>query len=166
MPSPLQKAPLGLLGAFDLKTLGINPTAFGDTVVPISSTDDFYFLPNQRSTVAAAAVLSGVVATQTVPANEIWRIKGIGVACGRNVADVALTLELTVGLGRVAGFVVPVLKTVFGPVAATDLVQFNGLWLPRVILMRPGDRLVLSLQTTVSANATPSLTLDFEAFPQ
>lgn len=40
--SPLQKGPIGLLEAFRLKTLGRQPTRFGDLVAPSTDVVDFY----------------------------------------------------------------------------------------------------------------------------
>jgi len=42
MASPLQKSPSGLLESYALKTLGEAPMAFGDLLVPVVETFDFY----------------------------------------------------------------------------------------------------------------------------
>jgi hypothetical protein len=168
MPSPLQKTPTGLLGAFDLKTLGVNPTAFGDTVVPISDVSDMYFLGNQRATgTSNTAVTAPALAVVTlVPAGEVWRVKAVGFSVARNAADVALTPYVGLRVRRVAGISVQFHSQTLPAVVAADLVQFGGIWLDHPLWMRPGDALILSNATTFSMNASFNLAIDFELFPQ
>lgn len=101
--SPLQKAPLGLLGAFALKVLGVNPDFFGRTVVPIADVYDQYLATTelqikQGSAVAAIGSGSEFPATFTVPAGKVWRVIGGSISGSLNVADAAINVQGTFGV--------------------------------------------------------------------
>jgi len=97
----LQKAPLGLLGAFALKVLGRNPPQFSDVVVPTADVYDQYLATQelQQLTVAGNANLAASnTRTFTVPNGKVWRLIGAGAQIGLNVADVALKSIITVNI--------------------------------------------------------------------
>lgn len=73
--SKLQTAPLGLLGAFQLKTLGDNPTLFGDRLQPVIEAMGFYGLASRSFQLATGNLTNpGDTLTLTVPARQIWRV--------------------------------------------------------------------------------------------
>src|SRR5262245_52030444 len=102
MPVPLQKGPLGLLGAFALKVLGQNPTAFGDTVVPVADVYDQYLATSElvmvrlQPTIAIGA--SSATATFPVPPGKVWRLIAASIGSTLNAADAAFTSQAQVAL--------------------------------------------------------------------
>lgn len=73
--SPLQAAPQGLLGAFNLKTLGDNPSIFGGSVQPVVEAMGFYGLPKRSFQLATGNLQNpGDILTLTVPAGQVWRV--------------------------------------------------------------------------------------------
>lgn len=95
MPYPLHKSPRGLLGAFNLKTLGRAPTQFGDTVLPVSIVDDFYFgeiTIVQKDIVMTNPAVSAAD-TWDVPAGKIWRLYGAALTGTLDAADIAKSVS-------------------------------------------------------------------------
>ena len=97
----LQKSPTGLLGAFELKTLGQNPSEFGEQVVPVVDVLDNYVAGDQRiernqTTLANPATFTS--STHRVPNGKVWRLLGISFAGVLDVADAALTTTVDVRL--------------------------------------------------------------------
>jgi len=160
MSSRLDKAPDGLLGTFDLKTLGRNPDKFGDTVEPGIDVAEFYLLRSRtcQSSGGAFASLGTATGTLIVPNAEIWRVNLIGVLNVRAAADIALTLRDMVVLNRSGGGTIcPVGVAQFGPVVATDLTQYLEIPLTAPLWLGGGDRLRLlpySTQTVAGSNLT------------
>lgn len=81
MPSPLQQAPLGLLGLFGLKTLGKNPDLFGSEVVPVAEVSDLYGLQYLGYVGLTSAAIQnwGDTVTLVVPDGIVWRVHAAAV---------------------------------------------------------------------------------------
>jgi hypothetical protein len=139
--APLAKAPDGLLGALDLKTLGRNPGVFGDVLQPSIETIDFYMLRNRIHvgfTSTFVAVNTNLVWTAatgtpanyvqgglvTVPQQEVWRVKTIAMQNTRVAGDAALLLEADVFIRRPANSQnVAIFVAQWPAVVATDLIR-------------------------------------------
>jgi len=94
MDSPLQMAPAGLLGAFDLKVTGRNPDRFGDTVFPMTDITDFYLAQLLQSVGTTNTIAIGTTAGAsviTVPAATVYRVLAISGEIVLGGADAALT---------------------------------------------------------------------------
>lgn len=165
--SPLQKAPTGLLGALNLKTQGRYPQLFGETLVPVLELTDFYLHPNRTALTFAAALTvgPGQVGTLVVPDGQAWSVKGISVVLARAAGDAALTPEFDVNLLRGLSFGLSIFNAQFSAVAATDLLQTRGVWLPRRILMSGGDQFELRQRTTFAGAGQAGVTIDVDVFP-
>jgi len=90
----LQKAPVGILGALNLKTEGQNPSEFSDTVLGVIDVTNFYLgletkISRQTLTIANPGTFGS--AAHTVPVGKVWRVFGGGFAGVLNAADAALT---------------------------------------------------------------------------
>jgi hypothetical protein len=73
---PLQKAPLGLLGLLDLKTLGRNPDGFNNTVVATIEASDMYGAPNAQILTASGNLQNvGDTLSLTVPSSTAYRVR-------------------------------------------------------------------------------------------
>lgn len=168
MPLPLHKSPKGLLGAFDLKAQGLNPTEFGIQLAPVVDVQDYYLQPNATTVTGqlATAAAPGTIISLIPGVNAAWRVKAVAVELTRNVADIALIPRISVSIARAAGQIGTVFATFTYPaVAATDLFQIDGLQLPRTMLVTPGDQINVTLLTTLSANATVRCVVDLDDFP-
>jgi len=166
MSSPLQKAPDGLLGALDLKTLGHSPSQWPDTLQGVIEATPYYLLRNRRAYTggAAFAAINATIFAHTVPDSDVWRVKALSVIIARAAADIALNIEILVALRRATNtFGTPVFAAIFAPVAVTDLGQSRGLQLPEPIWMGPGDRLSIVSSTTMTiAGSSVAITIDVD----
>lgn len=181
--SILAKAPDGLLGALDLKTLGRNPGFFGDKLDPSFETLDFYLLRNRICVgftsafvavntslvmVPAAGTPAGYVVGGfvTVPQQEVWRVKTIALQMTRAAADAALLLECDVFIRRPSNSQnVDVFTAMFPAVVATDLIR-NRTTGYDPFMMGPGDFFVVRPTTTqTAAGSAYVLELDIESMP-
>lgn len=155
--SPLQKVPFGVLGALDLKTLGLNPTLFGDRVQPVIEVFDNYLAPQVEvvNAIEAAAQALGDFAMLQIPAGECWRILGANAAVRLNTGtDTDDPLNLTVHVRptqnvnaslRLFGESFGIIATMVGPAVFSCGGQVDRL------LMPPGAQLYAQLDTAVSA---------------
>jgi len=182
---PLSKAPDGLLGSLDLKTLGRNPQSVSDVLSPSIETLDYYLLRNRLAISGGAAfvsvntpiVLTSAVAgiaqyfsggAFVVPAQETLRLKNIAVHVQRAAADVGLTLEMDVFIRRVTGVGATVLlgSTIHGARPATDLFTSQQLPLNDFLWLGPGDALIVIPRTTqTAAGSNVVLHLDLDSVP-
>lgn len=162
----LQKYPDILLGWLNLKNEGRAPVEFGETVLPVIEVGDLYAHPDRTMvTNSAATALNTDLALLQPGISEAWRVKAISLVLARNVADIALSVTCNAQLRRNSAFGAAILSHTFAPVAATDLQQAFGLWLPRPLYMTPNDRLAVRVQTTLSVAGTVGITLDIDRLP-
>jgi len=139
--SPLQKAPSGLLGLFDLKTQGYNPNLFGDRVTPVVDVRAFYGVNNLdvlSTSSAGSATASTLVFT--VPDLRIYRVLGIcGLAqCGVG-AVFATDLNIGVVINRTFAVVVDTTTHALRGVTTTVSEEFTGgLWFDEPPILGPG----------------------------
>ncbi len=163
----LQKAPEILTGWLNLKTSGMQPTEFGDALVPVLEVGDLYGHPDRTGVTAAAATgaVGSIAASIQPTATESWRVKALAMVLARNVADIALTPRVNIVLRRSSGAALVILSNVFNAVPAPDLTQSFGIVLPRVIYLSGQDRLSVSVQTTLSVAGTVGLTADIDRLP-
>lgn len=164
MAQYLQKGPDGLLGALDLKTTGKNPNEFPNSLQAVLECRQFYLLRNRRVIAAsgAFATINTMIASITVPQDEVWHVNSLQLFGQRNVADIALNIEVYLTLRRNSGAAGgAVFATRMEPVAATDLQQYRGLLCD--LWCGPGDQFRLHVGTTITAAATSYVvTLDYE----
>jgi hypothetical protein len=106
----LQKVPVGLLEAFNLKTQGQNPTLFGDTVYPFADVLEFYLQNRQfiASNSAGPAVFpQSIVQTLASGPNRLRGVAafvtltGAGPANAVYQAMISLTLPSSPGVSQV-----------------------------------------------------------------
>lgn len=181
---PLSKAPDGLLGALDLKSLGKSPQWLLDELSPSMEVTPFYLLRNRLAIGVAGpfaavntpiifAAGTGVAAPYVtgglfvVPQKEVIRLKQVGILVARAAADVALTLEYMLLVRRINSPTLVHLGTgIFGARPATDLTTSAALPLTEPLWFGPGDSLVLQPSTTQTvAGSQVSLQLDFDTMP-
>lgn len=88
---PLQKAPLALLGALDLKVLGQNPDTFPPELQAVYDSVEHYLVDKQTVITASGnAQAQGTEASFTVPFGFAYRMKTLNVALTfANVGDKA-----------------------------------------------------------------------------
>jgi len=187
MNFPLSKAPDGLLGTLDLKSLGRNPAALSDVLDTSIDPLEFYLLRNRLcvagsgpfSAVNVAISLSAVTPPSsrympvggngnfTVPPDEVLRIKSLCVLTTRAAADAALTLEYTVFIRRpLANVTVGIGSAIFGPHPATDLSFIQPVPLTQPLWLGPGDQLRLVPSTTqTAAGSSSGLQIDMDSVP-
>jgi len=181
---PLSKAPDGLLGALDLKSLGHNPQDFGDVLSPSFETTPYYLLRNRLAIQLAGpwvavntpivfAAGTGVAAPYSVgglfvcPQKEVLRIKQLTVIVARAAADVALTLEMGVWVRRInSPTAVAIGVGIFGPRPATDTSTWAAIPLNEYWWLGPGDSIAIQPNTTqTAAGSGISLNVDFDTMP-
>ena len=166
--SILAKAPDGLLGALDLKTLGRNPGLFSDELGPSLEVIDFYLLRNRINigfTSAFVAVNTNLVMAAaagtpanyisggsiTVPQQEVWRVKTIALQNTRVAGDAGLLLECDVFIRRPPNSQnVAVFVAQWPAVVATDLIRTRTSGY-KPFFMGPGDFFVIRPTTTQTA---------------
>lgn len=95
MPFPLVKHPRGLLGAFEMKTLGQAPPQFGDTVLPTTDVTELYIPQLKIVQKDITCTNPAVFAEDTwdVPAGKVWRWWGVALTGTLAAADTALTVQ-------------------------------------------------------------------------
>lgn len=181
---PLSKAPDGLLGALDLKSIGQNPQWLLDDLSPSLDVMSFYLLRNRLAiglagpfvavnTVIVFAAGTGVAAPYSsggffvVPQKEVIRLKQVSIICARAAADAALTLEYQLVVRRVSAPTLVSLGAVqLGARPATDLTTAASFPLNEYLWFGPGDSLGLLPNTTqTAAGSAISLQLDFDTMP-
>jgi len=160
MTSPLQKSPDGVLGALDLKVLGLNPNKFSDTLVPIVDVYDQY-LANELATLESpTATITGPAvsadATLTVPNGQAYRVLAIGVYCLLAGGDAALTQVTQFVIVPRNGFSMPVLRSgTVGPATTGGTSRIWGELLARPLYLNSGCRIIASLGLS-AAPGTPT----------
>jgi hypothetical protein len=111
----LQKGPQGILGWFALKVGGRNPPTFGDAVLPVVEVGDNY-LGTSELQIQRVALASALAASNnqdfTVPAGKCWRLIGGSFFGSLNVADVALSSLISIGVKSPTSTVFSVLLSV------------------------------------------------------
>lgn len=166
MNSYLQKGPDGLLGALDLKTTGQNPSVFPEELQGVIDCLAFYLLRNRRlsSQTAAFAAINTTISAFTVAQDEVVRVKGVGIVMSRPAADVALVIDMSISLRRATGTgTIAVFQTSLPAVAATDLIQQRGIVFDKGLWLGPGDRLALTVSTTMTAaGSNVTLGVDYD----
>lgn len=163
MISPLQKTPLGLLQGYNIQTLGQAPSAFGDTVVPVSSADLWYLRdlvqPLAFSTVIPIGQLTGI-AELTVTDAAAWYVYGVRGAHGPAAGDTAFEVSLSLRATIQGASVIQFLRESFLP-GVTSMTngsdQVVGYWLPQPFLLRPGDSIQVGYNASAVATGPHSL---------
>lgn len=160
MDSPLQTAPIGLLGALDLKTLGLNPNVFSGTLVPVVDCWDVYLADHLKVVTATGTIgvgSSGGVVNIPVPQGYMWRLLDFGVTALLNVADIAFTSSWVTSLARTPSTTSAILSNLSVLGAAGSLSRSGGLLVPHPLWLPAAWQ----IQTAValSANATVAVTL-------
>lgn len=159
MSSPLQKSPLGVLGAFALKVLGRNPDKFGDTVLPTADVYDQYLLQTelQMQIVSAGITVAAFsnASVLLVPPGKIWRVLSVGTQ-GATItgADLALVWAVIISAINPAGTQAVVTTGVLVGSAPIGAVRGHGLYLPRPLVLPGGWGLRFQFSTSAAvANA-------------
>lgn len=142
----LQKAARALLGAFDLKTLGENPRAFGELVAPVVDVYDNYLTGEIRKVNIGVAIGGGSGLTsgsgeQTVPSGKVWRVLAVGGTQTFTGADGALVAAMAVSTSPPPfGFntQVPIFAATM---VGAPLLRWGGTVLPRPLLLPGGHTL-------------------------
>lgn len=165
----LQKAPQGLLGAFDLKTLGHSPTAFSAEVRPTVEVLDFYVRPELRFMAQSATIPqggTGATSTIRVPGGGTsgYLVYGCSVSTVLDFADNAYQSAGYIHLvGQVSGTVTLATGTFIPGVnfPTTGTTRITHFWFPRPFLLAPGEAIVGTggLQVATTQPASVILTL-------
>ena len=162
----LQKAPLGLLGALELKVLGKNPDQLADALVATYDAEDFYGLPNAQILTATGNLTStGDLLQITVPSNQVYRVHTLAMRISINAGDkVGGILGVQVNANSTIAAIHADNGSIIGIAAA-----FSGNWacatrLERPLLLGPGSILTWYQGTAVGAARAASLTAYVEVF--
>lgn len=177
MPFPLQKSPLGLLGAFDLKTLGSNPSAFGEVVTPVAEVLPFYTV-TRRISYTSATTDADVFATQetiTVPDGKVWRLLSATAVLNVPAAAtlVSPVISFVLGFQPLVNTNINVLDSIYLPLAPGAIPAGGGFQLrahaePTLLVLPAGYRVVGQVLHAFSAasNTTIAVTALVEEFDQ
>lgn len=157
----LQKSPLGLLGAFLLKTDGRNPADFGETVVPTTDVTDHYVLPQQeiaRATVTITGPAVGANVGLTVPQGEIWRVWGASMFWIHAAGDAALLAAPRISMLRPTATPVLYFPLTNGLNVTGAHNRVASVLNPRPILVTAGYQ----LNSALTLSAAPGTPIDLE----
>ena len=153
MDSPLQKSPLGLLGALDLKTLGHNPDAFGGLVAPVTEALSFYsvnFRADRRITGSTFPL------SLTVPTGQLWRVWNVSAVIDLSGATITpAVVRASIGwLNTGTGFTYQIADL---RIPTTSVLATDELFVERQFeipfLAQPGAVLALNSNLAVSAGS-------------
>lgn len=100
MSGPIQTNPVGLLGFFQLKNMGKNPSEFMESLQPALEMRDWYLQTNSeiRSGVDAAIAAAGTARYLEVPAGKMWAVHDVAISA--NLAAAAtIRLQPTYAMG-------------------------------------------------------------------
>lgn len=163
--NPLQKAPLAVLSAFELKVLGHNPNELGSVVLPIADIFEHYLSDRVREQLAQPSIGIGARTSTTTftPTTQIWRLLNIGVNLTLDAADTALTghIQTSITSPSASGSITqPVGAMTKG--GATGLQLVAGFYLPRPLLVFPGMQ--IALRVTLSGNVTAATQVNYALF--
>jgi hypothetical protein len=149
--SRLQTAPLGLLGALEMKVGGDNPSEFGALLQPTFEGAAFYLSKGMQIAQVAtnhATIADGDLDTLPVPDGEawwLWSVSGaIALAAGDSFDD---AWQLYVGYQYPSAGGINLAINI-GPPAPTGALTAGvslraGGWCPRPILLPPGSALIV-----------------------
>lgn len=168
MSSLLQKVGAGLLDAFDLKTYGTSPTAFGDTVSPIADVMDHYLATRLRCAANNGNLqnINDNVAL-TVPNGTAWRLHCVGGHIDLNAADNpadGVGLEIGIlpagssGSIRVAALAVPPKGAAYAAATRFSCSQTFD----RPLILVPGTQLFLITTRTYAAARAAAIVVMIE----
>lgn len=155
--SRLQKAPAGLLGLFDLKTLGENPNGFARTVVPVADVRMFYGANGQEVLeTTAAPSLTGGTLLFTVPPTVTYRLLAVG---GIVIAGAGAILASDIRQAVVIDKTFAVIcAQQYSPTRGVTLTVneefYGGVWFNEPPLLLPGWRFGTRNMFSSSANLT------------
>ena len=163
--SPLQKAPAGLLGAFNLKTLGQNPDIFSSMVMGVADVRDMYLADlASGNSVTGNVTVAGNQVVMPVPNGEIWRVRTIAgflqISAGTTAAD---GVRFSLGINSVGVFSLND-RLVASPAAATTVFHAAS-WLGNGFILLPGSSLTLTNAATLSAASAATLRCFREVIP-
>lgn len=165
IPLPLQKAPQGLLGAFDLKNWGRMPDEFGAQLAPIVDVVDNYLVQNQfvQSGTNPATAVPGDGVFFDVPAGFVWRVRAMAFRLSALAADG--TVHLALAFKQTAnGITVPMAYISQAVVAATATINCVK-YFDRPFVVTSGGRLIGQLEAPTAAARTSILSMLVEAIP-
>jgi len=152
--SPLQKAAFGLLGLFDLKQLGQNPTVFAETVVPMADVSDFYGAPLQQFIGATTALAQnhGDTVSLTVPSGFVYRVHAIAasVSTGNPITS-ADGIAVAVQVGVPAAFVTLAYEESPLTAPAAGSASLTAAYAGKALVLPPGTTMSAVLLRTFSA---------------
>lgn len=164
--SPLQKAPSGLTGFFDLKTLGQQPVKFSDTVLPVVEVSEFYAVPANRTIQTATAALNarGSAVSLTVPSGVLWRLHGIGWNGAFNAGDWWYPAPL-INIGNVTlRLPTPYVNAIQVP-AAQDTELSQGIVFDAPLLLQSGSLITLIAGTAIGTATNVTLSALVDSIP-
>jgi len=148
--SPLHKAPLGLLELLALKTLGQQPSAFGDTVQPSLDVLELYAATTQTNTAETAGPQAFPFAIVNTPTPGPQRLRGLSgvVDVGAN-AGTQLRMYLGIRQSSATANLLSILaeNVIYTPVVGARYVVTTGLC---DIMLPPGWQLVFEAASNAS----------------
>lgn len=161
----LQKAPAGLLGAFDLKVEGRNPPDFGEAIVGTVDVYDQYLAQNQkidRQTLSIPNPSTQNAGIHTVPAGKCWRLLTVSYTGVLDAADAALTVFAQTRLASDPNNSVVALMEPNGRLAtggANARLVSLAFTLPRPLFLPPG----WSVVTVLQLSAAPAVSFSYDS---
>lgn len=176
MANPLQKSPLGLLGALDLKVLGRNPDAVPLFLQLAYDAQPFYSAGNLRAVAASQTLGGGGRAELTVPSGFAWRVVALGgsvSATGGAITGDKLIFGLRVRSAPAAGGFEVNVGSAMLPAFGTDVLDagerfsFGG-FLPVPFVLPPSGSLSVfweSINAGSPSSAAFNVTALIEEFP-
>lgn len=164
--SPLQKAPSGLTGFFDLKTLGAQPTLFADRVMPVVEVSEFYAVPANRTIQTGTASLNarGSSVSLTVPSGVLWRVHAIGWNGAFNAGDYWYPCPL-INIGNVTVRLPVPFTTAAQIPAGQDTEESNGIIFDAPLLLQSGSLITLISGTNIGNATSVTLSALIDSIP-
>lgn len=157
----LQASPHGLLGLFQLKQEGRNPSQFGEQVLPVVDVLEQYalaYLDVTRANKITGAAATTDTQTITVPQGKVWKLRAIGQAVNLNAADLGKSVNFATYIDSPAGVGTPIFMGSGGGLATVadrvaPLTLGSDLWLPSGWKIRS----VMTISAALAANASYDL---------
>jgi hypothetical protein len=102
--SKINRVPAGLLDFFEMKTGGVTPPEFSDSIAGVLEMTEFYSHPRYEAVnTSTTGTAVGDTVFETVPNGQFWIVRAVGAGCtlngntGNGIAQMGVAIRLTDG---------------------------------------------------------------------